>query len=119
MMWVKIGQRWYRPKPNRPVMVELTAEDRLAIAAMPEGQERYMLASYDERGGAPSEEEVALFMECDPGILKAHDIPARTRAHRQVWPPFPSAAASTTTTAASGRPGAPLAPPGPAPTPRG
>ncbi len=40
-------------------MVELTAEDRQALAAMPDGQERYLLASYDERNGAPSAEDVA------------------------------------------------------------
>ena len=119
MIWVKIGRRWYRPKPGRPVMVELTADDRKAIAAMPEGQERYLLASYDERDSAPSANEVARFMECDPGVPKSDATLALWRAHWLCSPPFTASAASTAGTAASGDPGGPLAPPGPAPTPRG
>jgi hypothetical protein len=52
-MRVKVGDTWYAAEPGQPIMVELTAQDRVNIAAMPADNELY--AIFDEADGQPKD----------------------------------------------------------------
>lgn len=50
-MRIKVGSKWYEPKPNYPVMVELTDVDKQNIKDMLSDATKY--AVFDDNGMFP------------------------------------------------------------------
>ena len=61
-MRVKVGDEWFEAEPGRPIMVELTEDEKETIGSLPASRDRLAMFAKNDLGERPDPEQSLAWM---------------------------------------------------------